>query len=326
MDIEPIEFSIYNGDIGKIKSLWDETFEDAPPFTDYYFDTICKLNDIVVASSNQNVVGMIHLNYYDVIYYGKEVKAVYVVGVAVIPKYRKKGIMKSMMQYALSHAERRGAKFGFLMPKDRRYYIGLGFSPVYETKRIRLKLSGESSVRHVNSYQICLLGNCSRDFLGTLAALINRALGEQYRIYCKRNAAYLEQMYLEHKCQNGDVCVLYEKSGGDMIIKGVCSYDVYGSTIYIDRYELFDDSFDIFLEMIVSISKEYSCGHCNIMIPNASYQRLFADGSHEMGALLEKNGLVEEVIDGYGIMVRVFDDEEINMDSFSGNCFFDEIV
>lgn len=119
----------------------------------------------MVAASNKKIVGMIHLNYYNVIYYGKEIKAVYVVGVAVIQKYRRKGIMKSMMNFALSHAQKKGAKFGFLMPKDKRYYMGLGFQPVYETKNIRLKLSREYDNRHVISYNICLLGNCEKDFL-----------------------------------------------------------------------------------------------------------------------------------------------------------------
>lgn len=330
MDIEPIQFSIFNGDIKKIKKLWDETFQDAPTFTDYYFENICKVNDIVVAASNKNIVGMIHLNYYNVMYYGEEVKAVYVVGVAVIPKYRKKGIMKGMMNFALSHAQKKGATFGFLMPKNQRYYMGLGFQPVYETKNIRLRLSREFDNRHVTSYSICLLGNCEKDFLGTLASGINRALGEKYKVYCRRDAEYLEQMYLEHKCQDGDVCVLYDRLGEDVIIKGVCSYDVYGSTIYIDRYELFDDSFDIFFEIICSIGSECGCNRCNIMLPEHSYGLLFNDSKSGICEMLKKYNLVEEVIDGYGIMVKVLGDEvtntDIRTDRFLGKCFFDEIV
>ncbi|MDE6026429.1 MAG: GNAT family N-acetyltransferase [Lachnospiraceae bacterium] len=331
MDLQPVEYSLFSGEMSKVKKIWDETFQDPAPFTDYYFDNICKVNDIVVAMVNEKIIGMIHLNYYSVMYYGREVTAVYIVGVAVVPKYRRKGIMKGMMEYAFSYAKKKGVMFGFLMPKNRQYYLGIGFTHVYETKNIRLRIPKVLDYgKHFDPYTVCRLGMCDDAFFDVLALGINEALGKKYEIYCRRNPTYLKQMCLEHKCQNGDVCVLYDTSGDKIIIKGIFSYDVYGKTIYIDRYELFDDTFDIFFALLFDIGSKYGCEICNIMMPDDYYNSLFHNSKNQTVSWLAKNNLVEEITEGYGIMVKSLCDDSTENDicpeRFFGQCFFDEIV
>lgn len=323
-----IEISLYNGELTPIKKLWDDIFEDSEAFTEYYFENICNKNDIFTASKNNQIIGMVHLNYYDAVYYGRDVKAVYIVGVAVKKEYRQKGIMRKMLEFALEYAGKKGAAFAFLMPKRDEYYRGLGFEKIYNTKKIKLRFCSEfDEICHVEPYMVYLLEKCSH-VMERISLSVNSALAERYRVFNKRGKTYMEQMQKEHKCQNGGVYIL---CGDDDYkdVMGVFSYDKYDDSLYVDRLEFFDDCFDIFLEMVFTIGREEGCRFCNIVLSEDLYNKVFLYEKTDGVKWLEEKGLIEELSDGYGIMARSIceaSDETINLKDMRGKSFFDEIV
>lgn len=323
-----IEISLYNDELTPIKRLWDDIFEDSEAFTEYYFENICNKNDIVVASENNQIIGMVHLNYYDAVYYGRDVKAVYIVGVAVKKQYRRKGIMRKMLEFGLEYAGKQGAAFAFLMPKRDEYYRGLGFEKIYTTKKIKLRLCSEfDEICHVEPYMVYLLEKCSH-VTERISLSVNNVLADRYRVFNKRSKTYLEQMQKEHKCQNGGVYILCGDEGYEDIM-GVFSYDKYDDSLYVDRLEFFYDCFDIFLEMVFTVGMEEECGFCNIVLSEDLYNKVFLYEKTDGVKWLEEKGLVEELSDGYGIMARSAgktSDETISIKAMRDKSFFDEIV
>lgn len=325
LDGQSVSYKLFDGDLSIIRSLWDDIFDDPEGFSDYYFSCVCNTNDIIVAEYNEEIIGMLHLNYYDLLYNGSCVKGVYVVGVAVKEEYRHNRIMTNMMKYSLGYAMKKGVKLAFLMPKKKEYYEALGFEAVYTTKTVRIGIgSGYEDFPRYDDYEVCLLANCDEAEKTGLANDINQALHSRYMCFAKRDYKYMNEMCLEHKCQNGDAFVVYD---GERIA-AVFSYDVYSDTIYVERLEMFGDCFSCVLHLLDSLAKHRGCSFCNITIPTDIFEELFEQSGDIGVAWLEENDLIYDVSDGYGIMAKQLQniDEASGILEIKGNCFFDEIV
>ena len=92
-----IEFT-YKKDLEALRQLWDEAFDDPDEFAEYYFENVCSDNKVLSAYIEGELVGMVHLNPYNMLVEGQEKKSYYIVGVAVKLSKREKGIMKAMMK------------------------------------------------------------------------------------------------------------------------------------------------------------------------------------------------------------------------------------
>ena len=116
-----------------IRNLWEATFtEDGPSFVDHYFNTYKNIEDIIVAYDKDALVGMVHLNPYQIMWRHKLYFSNYVVGVATHQEYRRQGIMRQMLQYVLKEAYEHGEVLQLLMPIDSRYYEQFGYGFVQD--------------------------------------------------------------------------------------------------------------------------------------------------------------------------------------------------
>ena len=110
-------------DIRQMKKLWSDCFNDPEEFTDYYFSVKITDSQVVIMKEEDRIIGMVHLNPYSFIRDEKEVlRTVFVVGVAVEESYRNQGIMKKLMQYAISILRREGIRFIYLWPEHEELY------------------------------------------------------------------------------------------------------------------------------------------------------------------------------------------------------------
>lgn len=111
-------------DSSQIRGLWELIFsEDTSDYLDFYFDHVYKNNIVIVARENENIIGMLHMNPYEL----KENKTYYIVGVATLPEFRGKGIMRKMMEFAIEIAKAEHISKLILLPVDERYYAPFGF-------------------------------------------------------------------------------------------------------------------------------------------------------------------------------------------------------
>lgn len=114
----------------EIRKLWKLVFpEDSNNFLDYYFQWVIPNNTIfqVVVADSEQLVGMLHLNPYEVIIGGVKESIYYVVAVATHPEFRRQGIMKTLLQEAEIYARQINAYALILQPEDERYYSPFGY-------------------------------------------------------------------------------------------------------------------------------------------------------------------------------------------------------
>lgn len=321
----------YNKKLEELRQLWDEAFDDPEAFADYYFDDVCNNNKILSAYVGDKLVGMVHLNPYNMLVNGHEKRSYYVVGVAVTQNMREKGIMKSMMAQIEKDARDEGVEFLFLMPALEDYYNNLGFKKVYNTKSMDFTITdSEGFERDVSDCYASLMLSTSNmrdlneDDMESVADIINQKLGISYNVFCKRDKRYLLNMIEEHKCQCGDVCIVTEhmmseneEDAEDMDMIGVFSYDIYDDTMYVERFESFVDNAMALMISVLKLSTELSCSRCIITVPAGD-----VDGYEH---ILE--GIELDVTDEKGIMACILHkDEEKYLDIMFDNTFIDEIV
>lgn len=305
------------------RKLWDDTFADPAEFTDYYHRDICTKNKIIDYRVDGRLVGMIHLNPYTVYLAGEREICYYIVGVAVKEDMRRKGIMRSMMKEALDFMRSEGCPFTFLMPKKDEYYTGFGFEKVYRTSNIKIsdidKCTDISIAGKCDKSDTCNslfdIDKCSIEELEQLASHINNRLSERYSYFSWRTADYLMEMIREHKCQNGSV--IYLKASD---YECLFSYDVYGTSMYVERFELLEasdeDKISEILRYIMSMAYERGCKECVVTMQN--------EAAHKVADCI--GDLNFDISDAHGIMALSLDRDKIDVDNMKNASFFDEIV
>lgn len=328
-DMPEIKMEYTKEDMQSLRKMWDEIFCDPELFTDYYFEEICKDNLILTAYYGDKLIGMVHLNPYNVYVYGIKKRCYYIVGVAVKQDMRGKGIMKSMLKKALGDMKEEGCLMTFLMPERREYYTGLGFQPIYRTNILEYDIKSMEEFadnynniisKNTNSLRLELLDKYDYNKLEKLAETINSLLVKRYKVFALRDAKYLKRMLNEHLCQDGNVCVVYDL---DMNLEGVFSYDIYDSVMYVDRFELLGGNHRELLMRVLKNSSDKSCSKCIITMPD-SVDKYEDEDTDKFPNLV--NAAVSSV-EGNGIMAYVFDNsQEISVNSLKNNSFFDEIA
>ncbi len=321
----------YTKDIEALRNLWDEAFDDPEEYAEYYFGNICQKNKILSAYVNDKLVGMIHLNPYSVNFQGTEKKSYYIVGVAVSMEMREKGIMKSMMNKALSDLDEEGVEFVFLMPALEDYYNNLGFKKIYNSKTMDFTiLEPEDFEREVSdcyaSLMLCTehMSQLTVEDKECIAEIINDKLGENYQVYCVRDIEYIDEMLKEHRCQSGDVCIVSEhmmsdneETVEDRDMVGLFSYGLEDDTMYVERFEPFEDNSMALMISVLKLATELTCNRCIITLAQKD-----VDGYEH---ILE--GIELDVSEGKGIMARILcHKEEEYINAMVGNTFIDEIV
>ncbi len=320
----------YDKEYEKLRALWDKAFNDPEEFSDYYFEEVCKKNKILSAYDKEHLVGMVHMNPYKVYYDGEIVDSYYIVGVAVEKHYRGQGIMKQMIERVSFDAKKEGVPFVFLMPKMEEYYISSGFKKVYNTRQLEYTvIDDEESEREISDYYASLmlytehLSEIGEDIFDKVSENINDKLKAKYCTFCLRDTDYLKTMVDEHRCQNGDVCVVTEhmmderEDDEDINLIGMFSYDIYDDTMYVDRFEAFVDNT---LALVVAVLKqtiEVSCSRCVITVAESDLEDFD----------LPLSEIEVDISDGKGIMVLpICDNGNRCMEKFNKGCFIDEIV
>lgn len=114
--------------------LWKETFQDSNRYIELIFDTyFCRENIFVRYDGDLLIASMLCVPYEFQFVSEKineKLKGMYLCGLATRPEYRKRGIMKSLMNEAEESIKMRGYDMSFLIPADnhlREYYRKNGY-------------------------------------------------------------------------------------------------------------------------------------------------------------------------------------------------------
>ena len=112
------------------RKLYEEAFDDAKEFVDYYYREKCSDNRIIANVEDGEVISMLHLNPYHISLCGKVVKSYYVVAVATAGNRRREGQMARLFEKTFEILKDEHIPFVFLMPVDEAIYSWMGFEKI----------------------------------------------------------------------------------------------------------------------------------------------------------------------------------------------------
>ena len=96
------------------RELYEKCFpEDSEAFTDYYYQYKCQDNHILVMEDREQICSMIHLNPFRMNLYGNICGVHYIVAVATLEEYRRRGYMLELMNRAFHDMYERGEPLRF---------------------------------------------------------------------------------------------------------------------------------------------------------------------------------------------------------------------
>jgi len=131
---------LFNENKNQIKKMWLENFlDDTENIVDDFLENVFKNEKGVGAFFNNELIAMILFLNSKIIFKNKKINSVYYYCVCTNEKYRNKGIMKGLFEYAKSISKEHGYEISFLVPANEELfsmYEKLSFSRAigYEEK------------------------------------------------------------------------------------------------------------------------------------------------------------------------------------------------
>lgn len=179
-----------------IRELWQLVFtEDSESYLDFYFDVVMNKNKVIIIREDNELVGMLHLNPYEL---SHGVNIFYIVGVATHPNHRRKGIMRSMLDMAHQKALEEQREL-ILLPEDERFYTPFGY------KFVSMQYNTTIDVKEYRSMLLkdnIDLKKLSKD---VFIQWFNANTYEEKTYEVIHSDDYLSDLYDEMKCENGFV-------------------------------------------------------------------------------------------------------------------------
>lgn len=308
-----LTFEFNNTDYEILRCMWDDIFKDPADFADYYFSVVCKSNRVLTASKDNKIIGMLHCNPYEQNAFGENKKGVYIVGVAVLPEYRKQGVMKEMLHQAIEYMNNTDVCYAFLMPENVNYYIGSGFEQICPNDVYKIQID-EMISKSKNSEIIISKDEFLSDDLENLSNTLNNYLEKNYDVFCMRDSDYYRRVIKEYLAQNGKLVSI----NVDNNIKGTYCYGIDAGTMYVERMVFVDEEYtNIIFSDIANRAKILDCSEISITI-NRDHSLLLEKTIMKMECIFQKK-------EGKGYMI---------FNNFKANChknarikyYYDEIV
>ena len=106
-----------------VASIWDYCFEKrTDPFFRWYFSDVCRLQQVLLVETAGGMAGCLHRRPYTLSVRGKTISADYLVGVAVHPAARGRGVAGKLLAGAFHAAREENKPAVILMPSQESLY------------------------------------------------------------------------------------------------------------------------------------------------------------------------------------------------------------
>ncbi len=130
-----MEFRILkNNEKKRIRTLYEEVFNDSKYFLDYYFGNYIENTINFVCECKGEIVGMATIHPKKLMICDRMVQVGYVYAVATKKEYRGRGIMRRIMDEIFVYALEANYEYLYLIPANPSIYIGLGYKLLREKK------------------------------------------------------------------------------------------------------------------------------------------------------------------------------------------------
>lgn len=238
-DVQRNNTCLYNGGSMRIKKItglmksqreykecyriWKECFGDSDQYMEYYFTEKLRDNTIYMLEEDGQVVSMLHLNPYEMMVEGVKQTANYIVGVATLEEYRKRGYMGQLLRAAMKDMYDDGQLFTYLMPAAYAIYAPYDFRYVYEQRRFAMKIekeeSGELEAAQLTTPLFHSWVKLSKEEKEKAVVYANQLLEARFDVYPYRTVSYYDRLAVEMAAADGDLVVAISK---DEIVGVLC--------------------------------------------------------------------------------------------------------
>lgn len=215
----------------QLRALWSTCFGDPQYYEDFYFDKVYARN-VVYAIEDK---GMIHLNGYRCKVMGKDMVLPYIVGVATNERYRRQGVMRSLLDKVLSDMHDQRVPFTYLMPAKEAYYQSFEFQSISKRTECEMDCKHRVSSEPIQYLSYGEIQKMSTEFRLQLFRIVNRWLEQQYDVYATHDEAYYDLLYAEKRCQNGDVIFCFDTVPDVNRLCGVFAYAMDADVPYVEQ-------------------------------------------------------------------------------------------
>ncbi len=181
------------------RPIWEKIFlEDTEKLLDYYYSLKTLDNEILAKIIDNKIVSMLHLNPYKIVINNNVYNSYYVVAVATLEEYRKKGYMAELIKSSLNYCYNLSMPFIFLRPAKEEIYLPFGFRYIYNHNTLDFDITKFKTE------------NIDKNDYKFLADFTTNYLKNKYNVFCLRDEHYMEILHQEVKSENGDILKVYD--------------------------------------------------------------------------------------------------------------------
>lgn len=213
-------------EIQPIYEMYQKIFKDPEEFAKYYFDEVYATNKVLLAREDKKILGMIHLNPYNIKAGSKTYKLNYIVAVAVWKEYRRQGIMAAMLKKSLNDMYKQKQPFTYLMPADRAYYEPFQFVFVMDWRESLIHNIFENT--QDNELQETEIIKVKEEDYDQIEEFLKKFM-QPYKIYTVPDKRYLKRLSKESQSGDGNLMAYYDKGQ----LKGVFAESFEENEVYI---------------------------------------------------------------------------------------------
>ena len=240
--------------MAEIRELWEECFGDSQSYMDFYFDWKCGDNLIYVWEEEGKIVSMVQLNPYKLSILDKEIQSYYIVGVATRATYRKRGLMRKLLNASMAQLKKEKVPFVYLMPASQAIYLPFDYRVISQQELFTMPVAQLNQISD-NQEGISSLENSSVDY-EDLAQFANNKLQNQYEIDTKRSQYYYERMLAEMQTAEGGILVLCDDDTQGGKVQGYAAYMIEEGQVQVMELLCEEDQKEEFMQELKATPKE----------------------------------------------------------------------
>ncbi|MEG1807105.1 MAG: GNAT family N-acetyltransferase [Cetobacterium sp.] len=229
----------------QLKNLWKELFNDDLEYINWYFENIYCENTTRILKEDEEVLGMIFENTYDISVDKSDIMSRYLVGVGVAPHRRGEGIMQKLLLESLEDSKRRKEEFVYLTPIDNEIYKKFGFGYISSIAEYKLEFEKLKEFKKSHKIQKISKVSFSVEILDEIANFYNK-ITKNYFIKVGRDREVYNKIFSELFCEDG---VAYISRDGSNEINGYMfvlkSEDILIKEILFENKEVLSSLFSI---------------------------------------------------------------------------------
>ncbi len=119
-------------DMDFLKHAWDVCFHDPKEFIDWNFERNFSFENTLIAEADGKPASNLQLMPHRISLRGREYAINYVSGVATLPEFRNRGLVRELFRFGLPEMQRRKQPISILVPFDYPFYEKFGYKQCYE--------------------------------------------------------------------------------------------------------------------------------------------------------------------------------------------------